>query len=318
MSFAAMIGRRRQLVVPTLPDEPEEPPPDDVELLATFSATEHAESSGAPVRWTQNGVTGYNRRYVERVAFTGGSPSGSHAYRLNYGDSVGNVEGGVSPGGIAEFGLVFPEDYGDELWLQWEQYVPSAPDDPNGPPFNVSPGEGLGQFKVLRAWPLVPGESLSEDGAESYGSDAKMGFSEYSAAGCTATYGFRYYNDGEPANAGQGGDPWFIVQHPPSGARDQLIVSSALRGRWVTCRARLKVATTEVTDEASPSDGVAQFWADGVLLNGSGTDFRNFPGEAASRNWRYAYLLGARDGKTYPGECLWIDNVKVFKGGFPS
>lgn len=282
-------------------------------LLANFLATNHTESSGNLTRWTQNGVTGYNRRWVSREEFLGGSPSGTHAYKMNLGDSVGNVEEGVT-GGIAEFGLVFPEDYGEYLAVEWKQFNPNGV---NGPALNILPGQGLGQFKIFRAWPLNPGETISDDGEESYNSNAKMGFSEFSAAGLTAIYGFRDWNSGSPSNYGQGGDPWFITQHPPSGAKDQFIVNPSRNGQWNTCRVLLRVQDQEVTDVSGPGNGIAKFWINGILINSSGEDFRNFPGEGISRIFRYACIFGSRDGKTYPNECVWIDDIKVYKNGFP-
>jgi hypothetical protein len=224
------------------------------------------------------------------------------------------VPGGAT-GGIGEFGLVLPEDYGDELFVEWQQFIPTGT---NGPALNLTPGDGLGQFKILRAWPLAPGQSVTDDGQSSYGSDAKMGFSEFSTSGVAATYGFRDWNGGAGAtNWPQGGDPWFIAQHPPSETRDALYNNAANRGSWITCRARCKIATADVSDQASPSNGIAQLWINGTLQNGSGSDFRNFPGTGVSRAWRYAYIVGARDVNTYPNECTWLDNIKVYTGGFP-
>lgn len=290
-------------------------------LLATFTATDHAESGGALSRWTQNGVTGYDRANVQRQLFSGGSPSGTHAYKLAWGDSVGNVPGGA-PNGRAEFGLVFPEGYGDELVMTWEQYIPAGSDDPNGPALQLTPDDGYRQFKVCRAWCLAPGESLSETGEESYGSNQKMGVSDFGigAAGGYITYNFRSWDGGTITSGSQGGDPDFIsglAQHPPSGPRDNVYGTPSLFGRWVPVVARFKLATVEVSDANSPSNGIGQFWVDGVLQNYSGTDFRNYPGDGVSRAFRYAYIVGQRDTNTYPNECVWIDNIRVYKGGLP-
>lgn len=278
-------------------------------LLATFSATDHPETGGNLDRWTQNGVEGYNRAFVQRAAFSG-SPSGSHAYRMRWWDSIAGS--GLPTGARAEFGLILPADYGDDLRLTWDQYIPEGE---HGPALNLIPTDGLGQFKILRAWPLLEGETISNDGSESYGGDGKMGFSEFTN-GITSTYAFRYYDVGGNSSGLQGGDPWFIPQHPVSGAKDALYNNPVNRGVWMPMKARLKIADVDVVNETGPSTGIAQLWINDVLTNISATDLRNYPGPTQSRDWRYVYIVGARDTNTYTDECVWIDNIRVYKGDF--
>jgi hypothetical protein len=284
-------------------------------LLAHFTATSHPETSGNLDRWTQNGVEGYNRAWVQRAAFDGASPSGTHAYRMRYGDSVGNVPGGA-PNGLAEFGLVFPADYGADVYLQWKLFIPDGSDG-NGPALNFVNGQGGSQVKLIRVWTLKNGESMSSDGAESYAQGTNLGCSEFSSNGLQPIYNLRNWNGGAIVSDSGGPDQWYVTQHPASGVRDSLFKDAANYGRWATLRCHYKLATEEVTDTASPSNGIGQTWLDGVLLNGSGTDFRSYPGPTPTRDWRYAYLMGPRDVTTYPDEVMWIDDVRVYKGGFP-
>jgi hypothetical protein len=104
---------------------------------------------------------------------------------------------------------------------------------------------------------------------------------------------------------GEGGTPFRQLNKFP------FIGKTEYLGRWVKVQVRAKVATV------ANNDGILQIWIDGVLATNK-KHLPTYPSNGAFNYFEAGYLMGWANSGFQEGQYIYIDDLTISTGGFPS
>ena len=230
---------------------------------------------------TANGIRWTSTPWV--FASTVFPRAGARSAQLRQGDSKHGGE--LRFGGLAQL---------SEVYLQFYLYQPNGQESPSIGSAVQVPVDGEND-KFFRLWSGAYGTTAFKYGASTWGSSGVgMLGTEF-----TANFGDRVVGMGE------GGSGYRQSPKYPT------IGSPSLLGRWVRVRIRAKVAT------AANNDGVIQIWLDDAQAINK-TNLPSYAWNGVGNYFEAGYLLGWANSGFKPGVNMYVDDVTISVGGFPS
>ncbi|MDQ8167715.1 MAG: hypothetical protein P3C09_08150, partial [Gemmatimonadota bacterium] len=230
---------------------------------------------------TQNGVRWTSTPWV--FASTAFPRTGSRSAQYRQGDS--KTGGELRFGGLPRL---------SEVYLEFYLYQPSGQENPSiGTAVRV-PVDGEND-KFFRLWSGAYGSTAFKYGASTWGS---------AGVGMLGTEFTRNAGD-RVVGMGEGGSAYQQSPKYPT------IGSAALLGRWVRVRIRAKVAS------AANNDGIIQIWFDGTQVINK-TNLPSYAWNGVGNYFEAGYLLGWANSGFAPGVNMYVDDVTISTGGFPS
>jgi hypothetical protein len=230
---------------------------------------------------TENGIRWTSTPWV--FASTVFPRTGSRSAQFRQGDSKRGGE--LRFGGLAQL---------SEVYLQFYLYQPNGQENPSiGTAVHV-PVDGEND-KFFRLWSGAYNTTAFKYGASTWGS---------SGVGMLGTEFTRNAGD-RVVGMGEGGSAYQQSPKYPT------IGSPSLLGRWVRVRIRAKVAT------AANNDGVIQIWLDDTQAINK-TNLPSYAWNGVGNYFEAGYLLGWANSGFELGVNMYVDDVTISVGGFPS